>query len=522
MKCLDGGNKESRVDETEHETMIIGIDLGTTFSLVGYVNRAGTPVLCPHLDNSENFQTASVVHVGERGCLVGDLVEQLLDEEAGLAICRFAKLSMGTDKTVFTDHQGRDYSAEAISSLVLRKLKADAESACQEAVTGAVITVPAHFNEAERRATVNAGRLADLPVLGVVEEPVAAATYFGLDAKHGEKTIFVFDIGGGTLDATVLQATPDGLYVLATEGAKNIGGKNFDEVIMGIVEDQYRSQHRVGISDDNEAMQKLRTFATRAKIELSEPGRGVISKPLILAGRQIRVTFNRAQFEEAAEPWLEASELICEKALKAAGMGWDDIDDLVLTGGSSLLPCVERKVREMSGLPKTRVRRQQPHASVAYGAAILAEQMHGDKQVAAPPLRQLVTGNELGVRVFDPQAKKAVFHALIEKNVPVPATARETLYTRSKEQKTVSIEVLQRKDEYEVAENLGKFTFGPIAEPEKNYPVEVELGYDAAGRVTIKAKDGRAGAVIEQVFDGDEEVALSDEYYRLQELVVKS
>lgn len=502
--------------------MFVGIDLGTTFSLVSYINSAGAPVLCPHMDDPEQFQTASVVHVGERGCLVGDLVEQLLEQESGLPICRFAKLTMGKQDVVFTDREKQTYSAEAISSLILRKLKDDAEAACHEAVTGAVITVPAHFNEAERRATVDAGRLAGLPVLGVVEEPVAAATYFGLETKRGENTIFVFDIGGGTLDATVLQATPDGLYVLATEGAKNIGGKNFDEVIMEIILEQYRSQHRADISDDLESMQKLRSFATKAKIELAQPGKGVFSKPLILGGSSLRVTFNRAQFEEAAEPWLDASELVCEKALKAAGLDWSEIDDLVLTGGSSLLPCVEHKVREMSGLPKSKIRRNQPHASVAYGAAVLAEQLYGDKQVAAPPLKQLVTSNELGVRVFDNQLKKPVFHTLIDKNVPVPSETRETLYTRSNDQKTVSIEVLQRKDEYEATESLGVFKFGPLAEPVKNYPVEVSLSYDAAGRVKITAKDGRKGTVVEQVFESNPDAELSEDFDRLHGLTIRS
>lgn len=502
--------------------MLVGIDLGTTFSLVSYVNSSGTPVLCPHIDNPEKFQTPSVVHVGDKGCIVGDLVEQMLEHEAGLNICRFAKLSMAGNGEVYRDHRDQGYTAEAISSLILRKIKADAEAACHEAITGAVITVPAHFNEAERAATVNAGRLAGLPVLGVIEEPVAAATYFGLDTKQGENTIFVFDIGGGTLDATILQATTEGLYVLATEGAKNIGGKNFDEVIMEIILEQYRGQYRADITDDVESMQRLRNFATRAKIELSQPGKGVFSKPLILGGNSLRVTFNRAQFEDAAEPWLDASELVCEKALEAAGMSWDEIDDIVLTGGSSLLPCVEHKVREMSGLSKHKVRRNQPHASVVYGAALLAEQLYGKQQVAAPPLKQLVTSNELGVRIYDAQRKKPVFHPLIHKNVPVPSQTKETLYTRSADQRSVSIELLQRKDEHEKAESIGQFNFGPLQEPAKNHPVEITLAYDAAGRVKVSAKDGRKGTVVEQVFNTSQDASLSDDFDRLSRLEIRS
>lgn len=411
--------------------MIVGIDLGTTFSLISYVDSAGTPTLIPSRRDPQRFQTPSVVHVGERGALVGDLVEDLLQEEPGLPVCRFAKLGMGREgNSVFTDHAGRSYSAEAVSALVLRKLKEDAEAALSEPVTGAVITVPANFNDAQRQATVNAGRLADIPVLGVVEEPLAAATFFGLNTKGGERLIFVFDIGGGTLDATILSATPEGLYAIATEGADNIGGKNFDELIMGIVADQFRGQFGFDPRQESEAAQRLRIFATQAKIELSAPQANVLSRPLILAGKSLRVTFTRAQFESAAEPWLEACQEVCERALHSQSLGWNDIDELIMTGGSSLVPAVERRVREMSGLQPARIRREQPHASVAYGAALLAEQLYGNRQTAAPPLKQQVTSNELGLRIFDPKERKPAFHAMIEKNVPVPVTARQTFYTQ--------------------------------------------------------------------------------------------
>ncbi|PXA03502.1 hypothetical protein DDZ13_10985 [Coraliomargarita sinensis] len=502
--------------------MIVGIDLGTTFSLVSYINATGTPTLCPAQNDNKRFQTPSVVHIGERGCVIGDLVEEILDEEPTLSHCRFAKLSMGKNgDPVYSDHNSQSYSPEAISALILRKLKEDAEAATSELITGAVITVPANFNEAQREATVNAGRLADIAVLGLVEEPLAAATYFGLDTKKGEKLIFVFDIGGGTFDATILSATPEGLYAIATEGADNIGGKNFDEVIMDIVAEQHLGQFRADIRNDAEAMQKLRLFAVKAKLELSDPKNDVISRPLILGGRSMRVTFSRQQFEEAAEPWLEACEEVCERALTNQHLSWDDIDDLVLTGGSSLVPCIERKVREMSGLPATRIRRKQPHASVAFGAALLAEQLYGDKQTAAPPLKQIVTSNELGIRVFDSEKKKIIFHPMIEKNVPVPTSFKQTVYTRKDEQTTVSLEILQRKDPYTPAESLGSFDFGPIQKPEKNYPVQVHMGYDDAGRVTVIAKDGRTGESVEQQFSKGSDSDLSDTYKFMQQIQIK-
>lgn len=503
--------------------MIVGIDLGTTFSLVSYINAAGTPTLIPSRRDPQRFQTPSVVHVGERGALVGDLVEDLLQEEPGLPVCRFAKLGMGRGgEAVFTDHAGQGYSAEAISALILRKLKDDAEAALNEPVTGAVITVPANFNDAQRQATVNAGRLADLPVLGLVEEPLAAATFFGLNTKGGERLIFVFDIGGGTLDATILSATPDGLYAIATEGADNIGGKNFDELIMGFVADQFRGQFGFDPREDAESAQRLRSFATRAKIELSSPQTNVLSKPLILAGKSLRVTFSRSQFEAAAEPWLEACQEVCERALKEQNLGWGDVDELIMTGGSSLVPAVERRVREMSGLQPARIRREQPHASIAYGAALLAEQFHGSRRTAAPPLKQQVTSNELGLRVFDPKERKPVFHAMIEKNVPVPVTAKQTFYTQKAEQPSLSIELLQRKDPFTPPETLGQFTFGPLRRAEAGHPVMIELGYDGTGRVSVTATDGRSGESVAREFARQAEADLAAAYQQVRALPLRA
>lgn len=503
--------------------MIVGIDLGTTFSLISYVQPAGTPTLCPSQGDERRFQTASVVHIGERGCLVGDLVEELLAEEPRLPVARFVKLRMGkTQEPVYHDHQGRGYPPEAISALILRKLKEDAEAATGEAITAAVITVPAHFNDAQRRATLNAGRLADIPVLGLVEEPLAAATYVGLNTKGRERLIFVFDLGGGTLDATILTATPEGLYAIATEGSDNIGGKNFDELIMNIVLEQFRGQFQTDLREDPESLQRIRAFATSAKIALSEPENDRIQRPLAVAGKSLRVNFTRNQFEEAAQPWLEACQEVCDRVLHSKGLHWADIDELVLTGGSSLVPCVERKVREMSGLPPGRVRRHQPHAAIAYGAALLAEQFHGQRATSAPPLKQMVTSNELGLRAFDPRQNKPVFHLLIEKNLPLPATYKQTFYTRTAEQTHFLLDFQQRKNSFAEIENLGRFRFGSLARPHVDHPLEVEVRYDNSGRVQVTAHDPEEGRKVDHEFASDDAAELAGIYPHLQRLAIRA
>lgn len=502
--------------------MVVGIDLGTTFSLVSYLNSKGVPALCPDRLQSTRFQTPSVVHVGPHGAVVGDLCEALVGDDPSAAICRFAKLGMGKPEPVYTGHDQTAYRPEAISALVLKKLIRDAEAHLDAEITGAVITIPAHFNEAQRQATVDAGRLADLPVLGLVEEPVAAAAYFGIESKDEEQTVFVFDLGGGTLDATILQTSPTGLYVLATEGTDNLGGKNFDEVIMNIVREQYEALHRGDLRKDAESMQKLRCFATAAKLEVNEGDNESFNKSVILGGKQMKVTFNRRHFETGAEGLLEACEEVCERVLKAVSLTWADMDHVILTGGSSLLPCVERKVREISKLPAARIQRKQPHAAVAYGAALLAEQLYGKGETIAPPLKQSVTTNELGLRVMDPVKKKAVFKVLIEKHVPVPVSVKQTVYTHRADQDSITLELMQRKNDFEAPELLGQFTFGPLAHPEINYPVEVEIGFSAMGRTTVIAKDSRTGLKIEREVTNQATENWEDVYQKLAGLTIKS
>lgn len=503
--------------------MIVGIDLGTTFSLVAHVNHSGGAALVPDLHVPDRFQTPSLVHLGARGCLVGQLVEDLLEEEPGLGVCRFPKLAIGGGEAIYRDHQERGYDATAVSALILRKLKQDAEAIAGAPVEGCVITVPAHFNEAHRAATLNAGRLADLPVIALVDEPVAAATYFGMESVgKSERTIFVFDLGGGTLDATILQTSPNGLDVLATEGATNVGGKNFDDIIMDVVRTQYRAQFSEDCRHDGEAMERLRRFATRSKIALSAPACGLIRESLFVAGRSMRVLLTREQFEDAMEPWLEACVLECQRALEAIHLSWKDIDDLILTGGSSLIPCVERRMREVSGLPPDRVHRKQPHAAVAYGAALLAEQFHGMRRTAAPLLRQLVTGNELGLRAYDPRSQRKVFHSMIGKNTAVPASHRHTFFTRSAEQTMISVEVLQRKDAESPAELVGDFRFGPLADPAPGLAFEVEIGYDGSGSVIVSATDSRTGRSMRREFGGEAEKALNESYLHLRQLIIRS
>lgn len=477
--------------------MTVGIDLGTTFSALAHVNNAGSPVLVPDRNDAARYHTPSIIHISDRGCFVGEVVEQMLSDDPTIPVCRFAKAGMGRPDSIYHDTKGQPWGAEAVSALILRKLREDALMAGLT-IDKCVISVPAHFNELEKRSTVNAARLAGLPCVGLVEEPVAAATFAAASGSSGDKTLFVFDLGGGTLDATVLHSSPEGLYVIATEGAPHLGGRNFDEVLMDMVLEQYLALFSHDPSQDTAAMQSLRTFATRTKIELSNPRTLHAARPVMLCGRSMRFTISRSQFEAAAAALIDRCLETCRRALRAAALSWNQIDELVLVGGGSLLPAVEQAVVKDSGLPPERIRRNQPHSSVAYGVALLAERQFGNRDTIAPPLLQSVSTNELGLRMLNPKTRQTYFHVLIPRNTPLPVSQPAEIYTSHDAQEHIIIEVLQRKDDQQAPQPMGRLRFGPLGQREMGYPVRITLSYNAVGRVHVTAADGRTGTAISE------------------------
>jgi molecular chaperone DnaK len=491
--------------------MIVGIDLGTTFSAIASVNAAGAPALFPDRIDPSRFHTPSVVHINPKGAFVGQIVEEMLSDDPNISICRFAKAGMGNPDPIYHCTQGAPWSAHAISSLILRKLKADAEISAQP-ITRCVISVPAHFSEAEKRATINAARLADLPVVGLVEEPVAAATFAIANSPAKEKTVLVFDLGGGTLDATILAGSPDGLYVLATEGAARLGGRDFDRVIMDLVLEQYRAQYGIAPEEAHPSIQTLRTFATRTKLELSHARATHINRPLMLMGRPVKVTMSRAQFDTSCAHLIEGCLDVCHRVLRSAALSWAQIDELVLVGGGSLLPCVEQAVIRDSGLSPERIRRSKPHEAVAFGVALLAEREFGNRHNIAPPLRQNVSSNQLGLRMLDATKRRPYFEVLVERNVPLPTATSREIYTSHPDQDHITIEVLQRKDEHTPPEMLECLRFGPLPQRGANYPIKITLGYDTAGRVNVSVCDGRTAQEIRKVLSTDVESDLATEH----------
>ena len=477
-----------------------GIDLGTTFSLISYVNAQGQPALFPDVHNANEFRTPSVVHIGERDCLVGSAAEELLEEDPALPVTRFVKLRMGEETPVFTDARGRSWSAQAISALILKKLKRDAAAFAPDDIGPSIVTVPAQFNDAQRRATKEAALLAGLGDVTLVEEPIAAATFYGVQEGPADRTLLVFDLGGGTFDVTLLQTSPDGLFALATDGAANIGGKAFDEAIMGMVEEDFRRRHGVSLMQDPASSVRLRRLAEDAKIKLAKPGRGQVQQSLLLGGKPYDFVLTRGHFQKLISPALDAALEVCERCLGAASLGWAQVDKILLAGGSSLLPIVEERIRIASGKGARDIVSRQPHQAVSFGAAILAGRLQRGGS-ASDALLQPVASADLGIRVWDRALGRPGVEVLIPRNSPLPAAVTRSFYTTRPDQVRMILEFLQQRGQDSEPTSLGHFAFGPIEKPRKNFAVEVEVRLREDGTVAVTARDPESGRAIRQELD---------------------
>lgn len=486
--------------------LYLGIDLGTTYSLAAYVTGAAVPALFPDRHDANNFRTPSVLSIGGSTAFVGETVEGLLQENPDALHIRFVKLVMGEGNR-FQDEQKRDWRPEAVSALILKKLLLDVQSFTSEPVGAAVITVPANFSSAQRQATRQAALLAGLPRPLLIEEPIAAATFYGQADIQGEQSLFVYDLGGGTFDVTLLKSTTDGLCVLATEGKHDLGGKTIDEAIMQQVATEYQRQFGQDPREDSTALVQLRRFATEAKLELCQPGRSQVRKSLLLLGRPVDFLLTQLQFNRLIDKLVDETLEVSEKCLGQAGIDWKNVDQILLTGGSSLLPLVRERLAERCARPKEALLLKQPHQAVAYGAALIAQQVFGGSKNAVE--LQRISAWQLGIRVAGRDGRPAV-QVMLDRNKPIPATATTTFNTTRPGQPRMVIEAVQQKAAAEEEKSLGYFIFMLPENCPTGYRVDITLAYDLEGLVTVTARNPQTGQVLKQMMD-ENGAALDDE-----------
>jgi len=479
-----------------------GIDLGTTYSAIAHLNMEGIPAIFPDAHDADLFRTPSLVHVGSIGCLVGSTVENLLEDQPDLPVVRHSKLAFGSRQPVFHDHLNRDWTAEAINALILTKLRNDVAAHAYDELNDVILTVPAQFGDAQRRAVRRAAELIDLHVSSLVDEPVAAATYLSTQQDR-EQTLLVYDLGGGTFDATILRCSSEEITVLATNGDDRVGGKWIDELILGLMKQELQRTYGTDYQDSSSTNVQLRRLAEETKLKLCKPGRTQVRQNTLVGSKPFDFVLTEHHFEKLIRPLLNRSLDVCEQCLQATGFQWADIDQILLVGGSTLIPNVRVQLAQRSGRPAAEIQSRQPHQAVAFGAALLAGEPSEQHLRRIPTLRQAITAYDLGVRIRDPRTDQLAIYKLIQRNSPLPSQATKVFKTSRADQSRMVIEVVQSKGNAANALSLGHFSFGPILNPCDGYPIELTMQYDHEGMVTVGAKDGQTGQTMAQTLSHD-------------------
>ncbi|MFI3114874.1 MAG: Hsp70 family protein [Clostridia bacterium] len=471
--------------------MKIGIDLGTTFSAVAYINKNGDPEIIPNRDGGRT--TPSVILFEEDGPVVGETAKRdsVLDP---LNTVQFVKRSIGS--TGF-DHEapwGDVFSAEELSAMILKRLKDDAEDFLGEPVTHAVITVPAYFDDAQRTSTIDAGKIAGLSVLKIINEPTSAALAYATNKSSENEKIMVYDLGGGTFDVTLMDISDNDIQVLATGGDKNLGGFDFDNKIITYALDLFEAEHDICIFDNEEAYQDLRERAEQCKKALSNKSK--TSMKIACDGKKMQIDVSQEQFHEMIEPEIDRTIMIMEEVLEDANLTWNDLSKVILVGGSTRIKMVSTEIEKH--VPADKISKEvNPDEAVALGAAIQAGLIdeNGPIETGSNINVQDVNSHSIGLVCWNSAEEREYNLILIKRNTPIPCSYRDTFTTTSETK--INLDISEGEDEdlnYVKIIGSASATFSP---PKPiGSPVTIDIKYDVNGIINIVMLDEETDEVI--------------------------
>ncbi|MBA4495791.1 Hsp70 family protein [Paenactinomyces guangxiensis] len=475
---------------------VVGIDLGTTYSAVAIVNKYGKPEM---LTNREGERiTPSVVLFDGEDPIVGSIAKRSA-VASPFNVIQFVKRQIGDKNWKFRTENAEAYTPEEISAMILRRLKEDAEMLLGEKVEDAVITVPAYFDDAQRKATQDAGRIAGINVLRIINEPTAAALAYGLDKMDQEQTILVYDLGGGTFDVTIMRLSPQGLRVLSTGGAKNLGGFDWDNAIMNYLNEEFKKQGGIDLLDDPMLEQDLRDKAEIAKKTLSSRDRTNVF--LSAQGINLSIPLTRIKFEELTGHLLNQTQKIMEFVLEDAGLEWKDIDRVLLVGGSTRMKAVPALIERVTGIkPSLDVN---PDEVVAMGAAIQGTILHLKEGKASLHLSQSfpivevqdVNSHSMGVVALDENGKE-VNSIVLKKDTVIPSRVSGHYTTTIDRQTQLHLQVTEGEDtDLDYVKIVGEGIIG-LPEYPKGAPLEVIFEYDSDGIIHVSVIDSTANTLL--------------------------
>lgn len=465
----------------------VGIDLGTTGAMIGYVDMYGVPTLAPDSSDPTVYATPAVVHIGPSGTFVGANAEALLEDEPGLPMVGFLRFTLGMEDVVYVDHLERSWSPERATALIIEKLKDDAESFLGEPLGSAVIATPAQFDHPQRKALKYASRLAGVEEARLVDEPIAAALFCGLASHERKLKALVYDLGGAVFDATVLNISPEEISVMGAGSSVNMGGKRFDEVIQDVAADQFRVMNDLDLVMDPAVSKQARKFAERVKMELSKAETQEVEHTLLLSNRILDFLITREQFETLIDPLLDETVAICEDLMEECEIGWNDLDCVLLVGGSSLIPKVQAKIGEVSGKRREELIRRQPDQAIPFGAAMLAAQYSGTRRYTGARIYSSCSKRSLGIRYIDRRTRGVRIENVPENIDHKVASQRVQLADIDMSSNRVIFDVVKIVSTGEAPKSLETYEFEMAGDQSQNSSVHIDIGYDEDGLLNVMA-----------------------------------